>query len=63
MLYYCNDCLICTPNLSDYNKHIKTMKHYKKVISKNPAVLVEDLNKGKALQGSFINRFKSKMLT
>jgi hypothetical protein len=38
MLYYCNDCLICTPNLSDYNKHIKTMKHYKKVISKNTAV-------------------------
>lgn len=35
MLYYCNDCFICTPNLSDYNKHIKTMKHCKKVMSKN----------------------------
>lgn len=30
MLYYCNACIICTPNLSDYNKHIQTKKHIKK---------------------------------
>jgi hypothetical protein len=31
MLYYCNDCFICTSNLSDYNKHLKTNKHRNKV--------------------------------
>lgn len=30
MLYYCNACIICTPNRSDYNKHIQTKKHIKK---------------------------------
>ena len=27
MLYYCNECVICTSNRADYNKHIQTKKH------------------------------------
>ena len=37
MLYYCNDCVICTCNLSDYNKHLKTNKHHNKVKNQNTA--------------------------
>jgi len=37
MLYYCNDCVICTSNLSDYNKHLKTNKHRNKVKNQNTA--------------------------
>lgn len=37
MLYYCNDCFICTSNLSDYNKHLKTNKHRNKVQNQDKA--------------------------
>ena len=30
MLYYCNECLICTSSRADYNKHLQTNKHLKK---------------------------------
>ena len=44
MLYYCNACIICTPNLSDYNKHIQTKKHIKKTTTTNTVSSIYDSN-------------------
>ena len=40
MLYYCNECIICTPNRSDYNKHLQTKKHRNKVKNQSNTSIV-----------------------
>ena len=35
MLYYCDVCIICTSNRSDYNKHLLTKKHLKHINSQS----------------------------
>lgn len=40
MLYYCNDCLICTSSRADYNKHLQTNKHRNKLKKQGNASVV-----------------------
>jgi hypothetical protein len=39
MLYYCNECIICTSNRADYNKHIQTKKHNNNLKKKGKKVV------------------------
>jgi len=40
MLYYCNECLICTSSRADYNKHLQTNKHRNKLQKQGNASVV-----------------------
>lgn len=40
MLYYCNECLICTSSRADYNKHLQTNKHRNKLKKQGNASVV-----------------------
>ena len=45
MLYYCNECIICTSNRSDYIKHLQTKKHHNKVKNQGNISIVVPIDK------------------